>query len=208
MNARADLATEVLRPMTVATLDGVMALEETIYPFPWTRGNFLDSLGRLRRMDSEPPRGRSDGYASRVEPPRCFLTCQHHGRAARASQATRDGCRAGGGLPAEVADACVEVRESNQTAAGDGRLGFATAGISRGTTRPEGRRGTLSSCRSTCGRGPDAMRCVGTSARDCGRGHRLLVARAPADEGPRLRRRRRGQLASERSSASHGRAGI
>ena len=44
MNARTELASDVLRPLTVATLDGVMALEESVYPFPWTRGNFLDSL--------------------------------------------------------------------------------------------------------------------------------------------------------------------
>ncbi len=35
---------ETLRPMTVASLDGVMTLEDEVYPFPWTRGNFVDSL--------------------------------------------------------------------------------------------------------------------------------------------------------------------
>jgi ribosomal-protein-alanine N-acetyltransferase len=34
----------VTRPMTVASLDGVLALEAEVYPFPWTRGNFVDSL--------------------------------------------------------------------------------------------------------------------------------------------------------------------
>ncbi|MGZ5130727.1 MAG: ribosomal protein S18-alanine N-acetyltransferase [Caldimonas sp.] len=33
-----------LRPMTPAALDGVVALEAEVYPFPWTRGNFVDSL--------------------------------------------------------------------------------------------------------------------------------------------------------------------
>ena len=33
-----------LRSMTLAALDGVVALEEAVYPFPWTRGNFVDSL--------------------------------------------------------------------------------------------------------------------------------------------------------------------
>ncbi len=33
-----------LRQMTLAALDGVVALEEAVYPFPWTRGNFVDSL--------------------------------------------------------------------------------------------------------------------------------------------------------------------
>jgi len=35
---------ESLRPMTLASLDGVVALEQAVYPFPWTRGNFIDSL--------------------------------------------------------------------------------------------------------------------------------------------------------------------
>jgi ribosomal-protein-alanine N-acetyltransferase len=31
-------------PMTEADLDEVAAAEKEIYPFPWTRGNFLDAL--------------------------------------------------------------------------------------------------------------------------------------------------------------------
>ena len=30
--------------MTLASLDGVVALETEVYAFPWTRGNFVDSL--------------------------------------------------------------------------------------------------------------------------------------------------------------------
>jgi [ribosomal protein S18]-alanine N-acetyltransferase len=33
-----------LRPMAEADLAAVMAVENTIYAFPWTRGNFRDSL--------------------------------------------------------------------------------------------------------------------------------------------------------------------
>ena len=33
-----------LRPMTEADLAAVMDIENAIYAFPWTRGNFLDSL--------------------------------------------------------------------------------------------------------------------------------------------------------------------
>jgi ribosomal-protein-alanine N-acetyltransferase len=33
-----------LHPMTVAHLDAVMAIEASAYAFPWTRGNFIDSL--------------------------------------------------------------------------------------------------------------------------------------------------------------------
>lgn len=32
------------RPMQTVDLDCVMAIEPTIYPFPWTAGNFRDSL--------------------------------------------------------------------------------------------------------------------------------------------------------------------
>jgi ribosomal-protein-alanine N-acetyltransferase len=31
-------------PMTLAMLDAVLAVERQAYPFPWTRGNFVDSL--------------------------------------------------------------------------------------------------------------------------------------------------------------------
>ena len=44
MSARIDPTAAVLRPMTVASLDGVVELENAVYPFPWTRGNFVDSL--------------------------------------------------------------------------------------------------------------------------------------------------------------------
>ena len=33
-----------LEKMTAAHLDEVMAIENEAYPFPWTRGNFIDSL--------------------------------------------------------------------------------------------------------------------------------------------------------------------
>lgn len=33
-----------LRPMRVEDIDAVMTIERTVYPFPWTRGNFKDSL--------------------------------------------------------------------------------------------------------------------------------------------------------------------
>ena len=34
----------VMAPMTTPHLDAVMALETAAYAFPWTRGNFIDSL--------------------------------------------------------------------------------------------------------------------------------------------------------------------
>jgi ribosomal-protein-alanine N-acetyltransferase len=34
----------LIHPMTVSDLDTVSAVEVQAYPFPWTRGNFIDSL--------------------------------------------------------------------------------------------------------------------------------------------------------------------
>ena len=31
-------------PMTLADVPAVLALEQAVYPFPWTQGNFIDSL--------------------------------------------------------------------------------------------------------------------------------------------------------------------
>jgi ribosomal-protein-alanine N-acetyltransferase len=39
------LATHIeMLPMNVRDLDEIIAIEDTVYPFPWTRGNFSDSL--------------------------------------------------------------------------------------------------------------------------------------------------------------------
>jgi ribosomal-protein-alanine N-acetyltransferase len=53
-------------PMTMADLDEVVALENSVYPHPWTRGNFADSLDAgyhawVIREDGE-PRGELAGY--------------------------------------------------------------------------------------------------------------------------------------------------
>ena len=37
-------ADRVLLPMTTSRLDAVMAIESAAYAFPWTRGNFIDSI--------------------------------------------------------------------------------------------------------------------------------------------------------------------
>lgn len=37
-------APATLVPMTVPLLDAVMAIEVRAYPFPWSRGNFVDSI--------------------------------------------------------------------------------------------------------------------------------------------------------------------
>jgi [ribosomal protein S18]-alanine N-acetyltransferase len=40
------------REMALADLDAVMAVEQAVYPFPWSRGNFVDSLaaGHVTRV--------------------------------------------------------------------------------------------------------------------------------------------------------------
>jgi ribosomal-protein-alanine N-acetyltransferase len=39
-----DLAGLALRPMVIGDVDEVHALETSVFPYPWTRVNFLDSL--------------------------------------------------------------------------------------------------------------------------------------------------------------------
>ena len=50
-------------PMFASDIDEVLEIELQAYPFPWTRGNFLDSLasGYLARVLREPS-GRLAGY--------------------------------------------------------------------------------------------------------------------------------------------------
>lgn len=44
MSAQWDLARLHYAPMVEADLDDVLALEERVYPHPWSRGNFVDSI--------------------------------------------------------------------------------------------------------------------------------------------------------------------
>ncbi len=54
----------LLVPMTAADVEGVMALETSVYPFPWTRGNFIDSLaaGYIAQLLRDGQDGRLLGY--------------------------------------------------------------------------------------------------------------------------------------------------
>jgi ribosomal-protein-alanine N-acetyltransferase len=50
-------AEPLLLPMTAAMLDEVLAIENAAYDFPWTRGNFLDSMSAgyaLRALQAGP----------------------------------------------------------------------------------------------------------------------------------------------------------
>jgi ribosomal-protein-alanine acetyltransferase len=44
MSAQLRPAEARFEPMTGAHLDAVLPIEDDVYPFPWTRGNFQDSL--------------------------------------------------------------------------------------------------------------------------------------------------------------------
>jgi [ribosomal protein S18]-alanine N-acetyltransferase len=61
MPAQAALA---LRPMVVADIDEVYALEQRVFPHPWSRGNFVDSLasGYDAWVLREPGEGPLAGY--------------------------------------------------------------------------------------------------------------------------------------------------
>jgi [ribosomal protein S18]-alanine N-acetyltransferase len=44
MSARPRPAVPLLLPMSTADVDAVIAIENALYDFPWTHGNFIDSL--------------------------------------------------------------------------------------------------------------------------------------------------------------------
>lgn len=62
MNAMLDSRLR-FRPMQMADLDAIMAIEPTIYPYPWSRGNFSDSLDAGYSGWVYEEQGRIVGYA-------------------------------------------------------------------------------------------------------------------------------------------------
>jgi ribosomal-protein-alanine N-acetyltransferase len=52
-----------MRDMTLADVDAVLAIEQAVQTYPWTRGNFIDALsqGYVCRVDQED--GEIRGYA-------------------------------------------------------------------------------------------------------------------------------------------------
>lgn len=58
-----------LRAMTESELDEVMAIEQRIYPFPWTRGNFADSIASGYEMPVLQIAGRIAAYAAVMRGP-------------------------------------------------------------------------------------------------------------------------------------------
>ena len=125
-------------PMTVADLDAVMALETSVYPFPWTRGNFVDSLAAGYRAHLLRAAGDSRllGYCVAMsgvgEMHLLNITVapayQRLGHARRLLAALIDECRRAG-----ATRLWLEVRESNAAARlAYARLGFRSMGMRPG----------------------------------------------------------------------------
>jgi ribosomal-protein-alanine N-acetyltransferase len=134
----ADPSTALARvPMNLVHLPAVLAIEQAVYPFPWTHGNFVDSLAAghvahvLRSAD-----GLVAGYSvamSGVQEMHLLnLTIapswQHRGHARRLLDALAAQCRRDGNLALWL-----EVRPSNERARDVyRRYGFRDIGLRRG----------------------------------------------------------------------------
>lgn len=136
-DAHAVLAgTPALRAMEEVQLDAVMAIEVAVYPFPWSRGNFADSLasGHAARVLLAPG-GAMLGYfvamSGVAEMHLLNITvarqAQGCGHARRLLDALFDLCRA-----QRASTLWLEVRESNAHArAVYSHLGFDEIGVRR-----------------------------------------------------------------------------
>lgn len=133
-------------PMTVARLDDVVALEQEAYAFPWSRGNFVDSLAAGYRaellLDAA---GGVVGYC--VAMPgvdemhllnvtvRPALQGRGHGRALLDSLVAASRARGARQVWLEVRESNVRARQLYE------RYGFVRAGVRRGYyPAPLGRR--------------------------------------------------------------------
>ena len=128
----------LLRPMTVADLDRVMAVEVQAYGHPWSRGNFTDSLaaGYLAEILHEPGGAEPIGYFVAmpgveelhllnitVAPP-----CQRQGWGLLLLRAVRERAQA-----RAARTLWLEVRAGNEHARAFYRaFGFAECGLRRG----------------------------------------------------------------------------
>lgn len=109
-----------LVPMTMARLAEVMAIEQTAYELPWTRGNFVDSIagGHLARClldDAGVTLGYCVAMQAAGEVHLLNLTvapaAQHRGHARFMLDALIVDCRQGGAM-----QLWLEVREGNERA--------------------------------------------------------------------------------------------
>ena len=135
-----------LAPMTAAQIDAVMAVEATAYAFPWSRGNFIDSLAagycaRVLRAARRELIGYFVAMSGVEEMHLLNITVapafEHRGHARFMIAALLLLCREQG-----ARELWLEVRESNARArAMYQRLGFAEVGVRKGYyPAPFGRR--------------------------------------------------------------------
>jgi ribosomal-protein-alanine N-acetyltransferase len=163
MNARLP-AQPLLRAMGVGDLDAVVAIERRAYAFPWTRGNFVDSLaaGYLAEL-LQGPDGDVVGYYLAMpavdELHLLNLTVapawQRRGLARRLLDVLEQRCRERG-----LRAIWLEVRASNARArAVYARRGYVEAGQRRGyyPAGPAGREDAVLMRLDVAARGPDAL---------------------------------------------------
>jgi ribosomal-protein-alanine N-acetyltransferase len=128
----------LLTPMRPADVDAVMAIESRVYPFPWSRGNFIDSLAAgyvaflLRRRGEADLVGYCVAMAGAGEMHLLNITvapdAQRQGHARFMLDRLLERCRDAGALRLWL-----EVRESNAGArTAYGRLGFREEGVRPG----------------------------------------------------------------------------
>jgi ribosomal-protein-alanine N-acetyltransferase len=151
VSARPDDAVAALRraPMTLADVPSVLALEQAVYPFPWTHGNFVDSLaaGHVAELLRAPDRALAAYSVSLPGPDEMHLlnltvapAWQRRGLARALLDALVARCHA-----EHRARLWLEVRQSNARAqAVYRRYGFVDVGVRRGYyPAPRGREDAL-----------------------------------------------------------------
>lgn len=141
-----ELAAHVLRDMRTSDLDAVLSVEAQAYAFPWTRGNFIDSLaaGYAIELLLDPGDNLVGYYVAMSGPDEMHLlnltvapSQQGRGHARRLLARLLERCRA------QAAQALwLEVRESNLRARElYRRQGFVEEGLRRNYyPAPQGRR--------------------------------------------------------------------
>ncbi len=126
-----------LRPMEYVDLEGVLAVERAAYSFPWTRGNFIDSLaaGYLAEMLVDERAGLLGYYVAMTVVGEMHLlnltvapAHQRRGHSRTLLDELERRCRSQG-----LATLWLEVRCSNERARQVyARRGFAQVGLRRG----------------------------------------------------------------------------
>ncbi len=126
----------VLREMDYADIESVMRIERAIYPYPWTTGNFIDSLDSGYLCVVAELQGAMAGYAVMITAPfeahlltiGIALEFQRQGKGSALLRAMLDAARAAG-----AERVLLEVRPSNASAlALYRRNGFSQIGLRRG----------------------------------------------------------------------------